>query len=52
MPLSSSRSPPIRMWPSPNASAETSTRPVPMVVMVFGRTPDRISRATSGSTAA
>ena len=43
-PLRSSSSPPIRMWPIPYASADTSTRPVPMVVMVFGRTPDRISR--------
>ena len=49
-PLRSSNAPPRRMCPSPYASAETRTRPVPTVVMVFGRTPARISRWTRGST--
>jgi hypothetical protein len=40
------------MWPTPYATAESSTKPVPMVVMVFGRTPDRMSRSTAGFTTA
>jgi hypothetical protein len=39
------------MWPVAYATAETSTSPVPTVVMVLGRTPDRINRCTNGLTA-